>query len=454
MKVLRVLMALSARRTAFNILKAVSSGAYADVALQRYLSSELSQLDRNLVTELAYGTVRRQRTLDALITQFATKPASKQPPELRWILQLGLYQLRYLTQMPQSAAIHSTVELAKEVKLGGLSKVVNGILRQYQRQSQGTDPLRLPADPVQRLGTLYSYPDWIIQLWMEQLGASETQLLCDWMSQSPTLDLRVNLLRASLESVQLDLQTQGIESTPMPGLPQALRLQSKLGRLSALPGFSEGHWMVQDVSAQLVSHFLDPQPNWTILDLCAAPGGKTLHLGELMGAQGQIWACDPTASRLKRIQQNLDRMGREGVTLWQGDGRSLPNNINDLDAVLVDAPCSGLGTLHRHADARWRQTPESVVQLSQLQFELLNSVASSVKQGGRLVYSTCTLHPKENESVIARFIAENEHWVPDPLPSGHFVTQFSTNLPGQYKVWPHRHDMDGFFLARFKKVEI
>ena len=444
-------MTLSARHTAFNILKAVSSGAYADVALQRYTSSELSQLDRNLVTELVYGTVRRQRTLDALITQFATKPAHKQPPELRWILQLGLYQLRYLTQMPQSAAIHSTVELAKAVKLGGLSKVVNGILRQYQRQSQTADPITLPSHPVQRLGIIHSYPDWIIQLWIQQLGESEAQLLCDWMSQAPTLDLRVNSLRTAVESVQTALHNQGIESQPIQGLPQGLRLQNKVGRLSDLPGFQEGHWMVQDASAQWVSHILDPQPGWTVLDLCAAPGGKTLHLGELMGGQGKIWACDPTASRLKRVQQNLERMEVDNVTPWQGDGRLLPNEINELDAVLVDAPCSGLGTLHRHADARWRQTPESVAQLSQLQSELLNAAASRVKPGGRLVYATCTLHPAENEAVVNRFLAENDQWIPDPLTPEHPAAQFAATQPGQYKIWPHRDQMDGFFLARLTK---
>lgn len=445
-------MPLSARRAAFNILKAVSSGAYADVALQRYSSSELSQLDRNLVTELAYGTIRRQRTLDALITQFAAKSADKQPPELRWILELGLYQLRYLTQIPPSAAVHSTVELAKEVKLGGLAKVVNGILRQYQRQSQDADPLTLPANPVKRLGTVHSYPDWIIQLWIDQVGEAETQLLCEWMSQSPILDLRVNPLRTSVESVQVALHEKGIESKPMMGLPQALRLQSKLGRLVELPGFQEGHWMVQDASAQLVSHVLDPQPGWRILDLCAAPGGKTLHLSEIMGSQGQIIACDPTPSRLKRIQQNLDRLDAKGVTLLESDGRSLPDSIQDLDGVLVDAPCSGLGTLHRHADARWRQTPESVTQLSQLQFELLSAASSRVKSGGRLVYATCTLHPTENEAVIHRFMETHPEWRPDPLAPEHFAEQFKTDRPGQYKVWPHRHDMDGFFLTRLKKT--
>lgn len=445
-------MPFSARRTAFNILKAVAAGAYADVALQRSLSPDLSQSDRSLVTELAYGTIRRQRTLDTLITQLATKPAHRQPPELRWVLQLGLYQLRYLTQIPQSAAIHSAVELAKELKLGGLSKVVNGILRQYQRQSNGGDPLKLPKMTTQRLGIAHSYPDWIIDLWLAQLGEQETQQLCEWMSRPPAIDLRANRLKTTPERLQAQFMAQGIETTPVADLPQALRLLSRPGRLVDLPGFEDGDWMVQDASAQWVSHILDPQPGWQVLDLCAAPGGKTLHLAELMNGQGKIWACDPTQSRLKRIQQNCDRLNIHSVERWHGDGRQLPIDIQDVDAALVDAPCSGFGTLHRHADARWRQTPQAVQQLTQLQLELLSSAASRVKVGGRLVYATCTLHPDENEAVVAHFLSQHPNWTSDPISVQHPAFQFAIDVSGQYKIWPHRHNMDGFFVARLMKM--
>ena len=445
-------MPFSARRTAFNILKAVSAGAYADVALQRYLVPEMGPSDRSLATELAYGTIRRQRTLDALITQFAIKPAHKQPPELRWILQLGLYQLRYLSQVPQAAAIHTAVDLAKDLKLGGLSRVVNGILRRYQRQSDQGDPLVLPNTQVQRLGIAYSYPDWIIDCWLSQLGERQTQQLCDWMSRSPKLDLRVNRLKTTTEKFQTRLLAKGIESSVIAGLPQAIRLQSRPGRLAALPGFEQGDWMVQDASAQLVSHVLDPQSGWQVLDLCAAPGGKTIHMAELMGDQGKIWACDPKKSRIKRIRQNCDRLQITAVQLWQGDGRQLPPEIDDLDAALVDAPCSGLGTLHRHADARWRQRPQMIQTLSQLQFELLCAAAIRIKVGGRLIYSTCTLHPDENESIVHRFLEQYPNWDLEPVNETHSAAHFVTDLPGTYKIWPHRHHMDGFFVARFRKT--
>ena len=444
-------MPTSARRTAFNILKAVSAGAYADVALQRHLSSDLKSSDRSLATELAYGVIRRQRTLNTLITQFASKPAHKQPPELRWILQLGLYQLRYLTQIPQSAAIHSTVELAKQLKLGGLSKVVNGILRQYQRQSTDTDPLVLPKSVISELGVTYSYPDWIIKIWIDQLGESEARQLCEWMSASPSIDLRVNCLTTHIEELKSRFQEQGLGAKTIDGLPQALRLTTRPGRLTALPGFKEGEWMVQDASAQLVSHVLDPQPNWKVLDLCAAPGGKTIHLSELMDGHGDIWACEPIKSRIKRIRENCDRLKIKNVTTWQGDGRDLPTEMDDFDAILVDAPCSGLGTLHRHADARWRQTPDGIQKLAKLQQELLASASTRVKDGGRMVYSTCTLHPDENESVVNQFIDSQSEWELDPVPNTHYASRFETDRPGLYKVWPHQSNMDGFFLARMRK---
>ena len=446
-------MPLTARRVAFKILKSVAAGAYADVALQRCLSPDLAPLDRKLVTELAYGVIRRQRTLDTLISRFAKKPADKQPPELRWILQLGLYQLRYLDQIPQAAAIHSTVELSKEMKLGGLSKVVNGILRQYQRQAQKSDPLQLPDWVVSKLGVQHSYPDWMIEVWLQQIGADETAQLCDWMSRNPKIDLRINTLKTTQDAVQASLAAKDIKTASIPGLVNALRFESRPGKMSDLPGFKEGHWMVQDASAQLVSHLVDPKPDEVILDLCAAPGGKTLHLASLMGDRGKIWACDPTKSRLKKIQQNIDRMGIQSVSLVQGDGRQISEQIQEVDAVLIDAPCSGLGTLHRHADARWRQTPDSVKELSTLQLELLAAAAQRLKTGGRMIYSTCTLHPSENEQAVAKFLADYPNFVLDAVDPEHPVYNYQGAQPGTYKVWPHRNDMDGFYMARFKKLD-
>ncbi|PZD74560.1 Ribosomal RNA small subunit methyltransferase B [Acaryochloris thomasi RCC1774] len=429
-------------------MKAVHEGTYADVALNRVLQHPTSDVERRLATELLYGCTRRQRTLDALIDQFAKKPAHQQPPDLRTLLHLGLYQLRYLEQIPVSAAVNTTVELAKQNRLSGLSGFVNGLLRRYARQTD--DPLTLPTDPVQHLGVQHSYPDWIIEVWLSQLGAAETELLCIYLNQPPALDIRVNTLKTTRAAVQEQLEAVGIEVEQIAHLPQALRIQDNAGPIPQIPGFKEGWWTVQDASAQLVSHVLDPQPNSVVVDICAAPGGKTTHMAELMQGQGDIWACDRTSSRLRKLQQNLTRLDIHNVQQWTGDSRSLPEQIPPADSLLIDAPCSGLGTLHRHADARWQQTPQTVKQLNQLQSELLAASAQQVKPGGTIVYATCTLHPDENECVIEAFLNNHPGWSIEPpdIAAAHTTWQESS---GWMKIWPHQRAMDGFFIAKVKQ---
>jgi 16S rRNA (cytosine967-C5)-methyltransferase len=438
------------RQLAFITLRDIHKGAYTDIALDRSLQkANLPDQDRRLLTELVYGSVRRQRTLDTLIDQLATKPSQQQPKDLRTILHLGLYQLRYQQRIPPSAAVNTTVQLAKENGFAGLAGFVNGLLRQYIRSAENSpDPLRLPTDPGQRLGILYSFPDWIIQVWLAQLGLAETEQLCEWMNQTPTIDLRVNILRTSIAEVELAFKSRGIFVKPLPQVPQALRLIGNTGPIQNLPGFREGWWTVQDSSAQLVSHLLDPQPGEIIIDACAAPGGKTTHIAELMGDRGTIWGCDRTPSRLRKLQENAQRLNLHSIQLLTGDSRHLTQFENTADRLLLDAPCSGLGTLHRHADARWRQTPESVHELSLLQTELLSCTSTFVKPGGILVYATCTLHPAENEAVIREFLGTNPHWQIEPPQ--HF--NFPTSPPGWLKVWPHRQDLDGFFMVRLKKT--
>jgi len=457
----------NSRQLAFIALRDVHKGAYADVALDRVLQKvSLPDCDRRLLTELVYGSVRRQRTLDTLIDQFAKKKSHQQPPDLRTILHLGFYQLRYQERIPASAAVNTTVQLAKENGFSGLTGFVNGLLRQYLRKageaggentplspsSLHTDPLQLPENPVERLGILHSFPDWIIQVWLEQLGLAQTEQLCEWMNQSPTIDLRINPLLTSIEEVEAALQSVGILVRRIPRLPQALRLISSAGSIQKIPGFKEGWWTVQDGSAQLVSHLLDPQPGEVVIDACAAPGGKTTHIAELMADKGKIWACDRTPSRLRKLQENSQRLNLQSIQIYTGDSRHFNQFQNTADRVLLDAPCSGLGTMHRHADARWRQTPESVCELSVLQKELLTHTSTFVKPGGVLVYATCTLHPAENEQVISAFLAESPDWqIESPIGVELPASAYSTPQ-GWFKVWPHRQDMDGFFMVRLRKT--
>ena len=523
------------RQIAFLALREVHRrGAFADAALDRaFGNSQLNDLDRRLVTELVYGSVRRMRSIDFIIDKLATKKSSQQPPELRTILHLGLYQLEYLNQIPPSAAVNTTVQLAKENGFSGLSSFVNGLLRKYTRLTPPTPPyqggaksvanspeqaetkttsnsspyqdgagggvnspeqaetktpptspyqggaksvanfpeqaetkttsnsppyqggaggglysLKLPENPVQRLGILHSFPDWLVELWLEQIGETETEKLCEWFNQSPTIDLRINPLKSSIAQIETAFKSQNISVSRIPHLPQALRLNGTIGAIQNLPGYSEGWWTIQDSSAQLVTHLLGPQPGETIIDACAAPGGKTTHSAELMQDEGTIYACDKTASRLKKLKENADRLQMKSIKIHTGDSRHFPEFVNLADRVLLDAPCSGLGTLHRRADARWHHTPENIQQQSQLQSELLANAATFVKSGGVLVYATCTIHPLENETVIRSFLDSNPHWQIEP-PTIDLPVQPSPE--GWVKVWPHRHHMDGFFMVRLKQ---
>lgn len=443
------------RQLAFLTLRDIERREiYADIALDKTLrQADLNAVNRGLTTELVYGCVRRRRSLDALIDQFAQKKARQQQNDLRIILHLGFYQLCYLSQIPPSAAVNTSVELAKKNGLSGLSGFVNGILRQYLRREKQhqNHPIIQPEDEnlIQKLGDLYSFPDWIIEYWLDHLGLEETQQLCKWFNQSPSIDLRINPLKTTLETVETELNSAGINAKKIPHLPQALRLSGSLGEIKNLPGYQQGWWTVQDGSAQWVSHILDPQPGEITIDACAAPGGKTTHIAELMRDAGTILAFDRAKSRLKKLQQNQARLQLKSIQTQAVDIRQIGEHNNSADRVLLDAPCSGLGTLHRRADARWRHGKDNLKELSQLQAELLEKTAAWVKPGGYLVYATCTIHPLENETQIQSFLSHNSNWKIDApeIPLQNVLTP-----EGYLKVWPHRHNMDGFFIVRLRRI--
>ncbi|MGF1542603.1 MAG: 16S rRNA (cytosine(967)-C(5))-methyltransferase [Pleurocapsa sp.] len=444
----------SPRQLAFLALKDVyRQQAYTDLALDRILKKvKITSVDRALVCELVYGIVRRQRTLDALLDLLGKKKARQQPPDLRIILHIGLYQLRYTERIPPSAAVNTTVELAKINGLAKLSGVVNGLLRAYIRQAVKDEPLQLPDDPIAKLGVLHSFPDWIIASWLEQLSLEETNKLAAWFNQPAKIDLRVNILQTTLAQVQQKLTAEGVSVEPIPNLPQGLRITQSAGAIAELPGYREGWWMVQDASAQLVSHILAPQPGETIIDACAAPGGKTTHIAELMGDQGQIIAGDRASKRLNQVKQNATRLQLRSIETHLGDSRKLNQFAAKADRVLLDAPCSGLGTLHKRPDIRWRQTPEAIGELFSLQRELLEQAATWVKPQGVLVYATCTLNYSENEKVIQSFLASHCDWT---IEKPSYVAMSDWVTPeGWLKIYPHRHNMDGFFIVKLQKNNV
>ena len=445
------------RQLAFETLCEITKkDAYADVALDRHLAkSKLADRDRALATELVYGCVRRRRPLDAMNDRLATKPADQQPPDLRIVLHLGLYQLVYSDRIPTSAAVDTTVNLAKRNRLAGLPRHVNGILRQYLRSYGETAPsFDDITDPITQLATRTSFPDWMVAEWVEQLGWDEAEQLCYLFDRAPQMHLRVNRRATTRDEMLAQFATHGIDAEPIAGLPDGIRLISGAGRIVQLPSYGEGYWSIQDGSAQLVTYLLDPQAGEVVVDACAAPGGKATHAAELMDDRGTIWACDRTASRLKKVASNVARLKLNSINALAGDSRDQAQFVGQCDRVLVDAPCSGLGTLHRRADLRWRQRRDTAIELATLQGELLDSAVTWLKPNGVLVYATCSIHGPENEGVIEAFLARHPDWVIVPPPEGNPVRAFwnpVANPQGWLKLWPHRSGMDGFFMVRLER---
>ncbi len=447
----------NSRQIALEALRLIQRrNAYADVALDCTLSRArqddtiLPESDRRLITELVYGCTRRQKTLEAVLQNFLQKPIAKLPPDLLIILQIGVYQLLFLDRIKPSAIVHTTVELVKENNLKGLSGFTNGVMRSILRAKEKENILANITDSA----SFYSFPEWLIELWQKEFGQEAIANICNWFNQTPHLDLRVNLLHTTRDQVLAAFAEAEIDAEPIPHLPEGIRVAQGAGDVSKLPKFKEGWWSVQDASAQLVTYLLDPQPNEIVIDACAAPGGKTTHISDRMNNTGKVYALDRLANRLKKVEQNTARLGITNVQTLEIDCREFDADkvlAGKCDRVLLDVPCSGLGTLHRHADARWRQTPEEPYKLAKTQVEILDRATEWVKPEGVIVYSTCTLHPAENEEVITQFLENHSDWKivpPDASnPAAHFVSD-----RGWIKVLPHEHDMDGFFMVKLQKI--
>ena len=431
------------RRLAWDVLQAVAAGAYADVALERVLRErDLKPSDRGLVTELAYGAIRQRRTLDAWLDRLGKVPAEKQPPKLRWLLHVGLYQLLLMERIPDSAAVNTAVELAKTSKgLARLAPVVNGVLRAALRAREAGETLQRPNDLPAQLAQAHSLPDWFTQLLIEWRGAEGAAAVASACNRVPDLDLRVNRLRSSPAQVQQDLAAAGISSEPIVGCPDGLRISGHSGDLRQWPGYAEGHWCVQDCSAQWIAPLLDPQPGDRILDACAAPGGKATHVAELVGDQAEIWAVDRSAGRLKRVAANAARLGLASINALAADAANLleqrPQWRESFQRILIDAPCSGLGTLARHPDARWRVTPQSIRGLLPQQQALLDGLLPLLAPQGVLVYATCTIHPDENQKQIQALLKRHP----------------SLCLEQESQLWPDQASGgDGFYSAVLKRA--
>ena len=441
-KKISAVQGLKARKAAWEVLQAVGGGAFADLALEKIFSLySFKSIDKSLITELSYGAIRQRYFLDCWIDFLGKVSAKKQPPLLRWVLHLGLYQILKMERIPPAAAISTTVELVKSHHLAKLAPVVNGILRSALRSKERGIELPKSKNPSLELAKNESLPVWLADELIVWKGVGDAYKLAKAFNTINPIDIRVNKIRSNVKEIKEVFDACGIKNQLIPNCPDGLEIPAGSGEPKKWPGYAEGKWSVQDRSSQLIAPFLGALPGEKILDACAAPGGKSTHIAELINNQGEIWSVDRSSRRAQKISANLERLGITCLQLLVADSNDLLRSHPELEdyfhRILIDAPCSGLGTLSRHPDARWRMNKENIQELVSLQSQLLNSLDPLLKSGGKLVYSTCTIHPDENFNQIKNFLKINPNFL----------------LEYEKQIWPGEEDNgDGFYIAVLSKL--
>jgi 16S rRNA (cytosine967-C5)-methyltransferase len=442
----------TARRCAYHVMRRVTAeGAYADRAFvseaERY---ELAPRDRAFAQQLVYGTLQRQATLDYVLTALSARPVDDIDPPLRDALRLGVYQLVYLASVPDHAAVEQTVELAK-LERGGGHRYANAVMRRAAREAQGL-VAELTADSPSDAAVLHSHPEWLTRMWWDALGPEEAVKLLARDNQTPESAVRANELIITRDELRDVLHDMDVTALPVPELPEGLVLETPFDVHRSLL-FEAGALMPQSRASMLVARVLDPQPGEAVLDLCAAPGAKTTHLAALMRGRGKLVAVERNAARCDALSANCRRMGANFIDVHCEDAANfIGEHEGGYDRVLLDPPCSGLGTLQARPDARWRKDGGQIRELTRLQEDLLESAARHVRAGGSLVYSTCTISPSENEERIHSFLARHPDFEADDVAAE--LPDFRhPRTPRFLQLLPHVHGTDGFFIARIRRVE-
>jgi 16S rRNA (cytosine967-C5)-methyltransferase len=428
-----------------------AGGEFVEDLLDRALAdARLSPADRGLCQEIVYGVVRWQATLDWLIAR--KTGGREQKPALQNLLRLGLYQIFWLDRIPDHAAVHETVELAKRNGFGPQAGFVNAILRGFLREHDEIKAL-LAELKISNPAIGWSHPEWLVGRWQKRFGNEKTVQLLEWNNTPPKSFARVNTLKVGGASVPASRLISSLAPPKNAGdllirwreenveydfvrrdwLEENLAFELKSHPpLNSLISFRDGWFYIQDPSTLLAVRELDVQPGETILDLCAAPGGKTTFIAQLMRNEGRIVACDISEERLKLVQENCQRLG---VTCVETIQNSTLNTQNlKFDRILVDAPCSNTGVMRRRVDLRWRISPEEISRLRQTQLDLLKFAATKLKPGGVLVYSTCSLEPEENSEVVKEFLREHANF----------------KLESERELLPFADNVDGAYVARLK----
>jgi len=446
---------VSSRLLAYQILlhleqKAEHTDRLIRSALERH--SMMEERDRALLTELVYGTVRWRERLDWHIDQLCRIKPEKIASPVRVLLRLAFYQLLFLDRVPDHAAVNETVNIAKANHPEHIIRFVNGILREAVRRRGNWEWPDEETNPAGYAAKMTSHPEWLVRKIAEQIGIEETKLFLEANNTVAPAVYRVNTLKATRLQVVQSLAESGLDAAPSPFLLHAVRLLAPRRDITRSPAFESGWIQAQDEASQLVTHVLDPRPGERVLDLCSGFGIKSAHLAIFMENEGSVLSIDNSAWKLEDLERNARRQGIEIVETLAADIMELdPDRIGRFDRVLLDAPCTGLGVIRRNPDIKWNRHIKDPWRMSQAQNDLLSRAASFVADGGVLVYATCSVLTDEGEAVAEHFSRTHPEFQVDPV-AAHLPESCSAMTSGPYlRSWPHRHDVDGFFAARWKK---
>ncbi|MCC6154994.1 MAG: 16S rRNA (cytosine(967)-C(5))-methyltransferase RsmB [Candidatus Hydrogenedentes bacterium] len=433
------------RDAAIEVLLRVSEkNAFLSDALDKTLRRKsLGDRGNRFLTQLVYGTVRHQRLADHILGRLLQQPITELPRPIHLILRMGVFQALFCNQVTFPAMVHTSVDLAKKRGHPGTARLTNAVLK---RVPQRIDEVPLPPSEniVRHLGVRFSLPDWLVQEWIALFGAEQSAALCAASNiQAPTT-IRANTLKIGTNDLRTRLEQAKCITDKGTSIPEELTVIEGPALRSKL--FQQGLFMMQDPASMLAAHLLEPKPGEWVLDMCAAPGGKTTHAAQLADDKAVIVASDSQPSRLVQVTENLERMELHSIRLLCADGAQ-PCYRKKFNAILLDAPCTGLGTLRRHPDLKWRAKPDDAKRLAQQQRGLLRAAAQLCENGGRIVYSVCTLTREETldmrdfaESIQGLTFEDGASWLNEWKIS-----------PGTYRTDPARGSMDGFFLIRLRK---
>lgn len=439
---------MNLRNLVLTMLEETESGKKSHIVLKTALdkNSGLDKQMRAFTTRLFQGTLERQMELDYIINAFSKTPVKKMKTVIRNILRLSVYQLLYMKSVPESAVCNEAVKLAAKRKFSGLKGFVNGILRNIARN---VDKIQYPTDGVENLSVKYSMPKWIVDLWIEQYGMEKTVFMLDQIYKDRATTIRCNTAKASVDDIVISLQQNGIKVTRSSLYDKALSI-SGYDRLDSLEVFQGGMITVQDLSSMMAGLAAGPQKEDYIIDVCAAPGGKSLHMAELMQGTGMVEARDLTEHKICLIQENIQRMDCKNVSAKVMDATVLDeSSVGKADIVMADLPCSGLGVMNKKSDIKYHVSLKQIKELVKLQREILSVVYRYAKPGGTLIFSTCTVNKFEND--------ENVAWIEENLPLK--LKSLSGILPkqldggnGYIQIYPGEYGMDGFFISAFTRI--